>query len=132
MKLIIAIIAIAFALTGCSTLKGPQGPIVLYYAGAKVAEKADPSDVQFVADAIGHLLASDAENIAYASVESWYAEYRLTLKLDPIDREVLEMLVVKPLWEKLKERFGGVSANLTDPQVRASLAAFQGGLLAGI
>lgn len=129
---VLILAALASFYAGCSVLKSQQAPAVLYYAGFKVAAKAQPSEVEFVADAIGYLLNSDAESIAYSAVESWYAEYRLTLKLDPIDREMLEMLVIKPLWDELKKKYGGVEADLTDPQVRASLAAFQSGLLAGI
>lgn len=129
-----ALIGVAFFGYGCATLaENPQLEATAFkLAGYKAAKEAIRKDADnaavaiFVADAIDVVMGEP--EILYERVEAWYREQRERIRMDPIERELLEDLVIVPLWEELKRRYGGAALDLTDPRVRADLIAFKDGV----
>lgn len=124
------------ALWGCASLS-PVARTTLYYtAGYKATAEAvqhhpgNREAAAFIADTIETALAE--EEIAYAAIEVWYRRERERLALDPIDRELLEMLVIKPLYENLKRKYGGVKLRMDNPDVRDAVEAFVSGVRAAL
>lgn len=126
-------------ISGCGSFSmgTPQSQMALYYAGSKAATKAIQSNpgnidkVQLVVDALD-ALQEKGEGIVIETVEQWYKEFRKEIKIDPLDLQMLETIVIFPLWQELKNRYGEVSIGISDPKVVSDLNAFKSGLLRAI
>lgn len=138
-KIFMAMIVSAMLLpTGCfQTFK--ENPALrstgFFYVGWKVASESiehsrgNIEAVESIEKALGFLLQSDAKAIVYSYVENdWYPDIRDKVNLPEIEKQLLEQLFVFPFWERMKEKYGGDSLKLDDPQVRADIASFARGL----
>ncbi len=136
MKIIDILIAL-FILSLCSGCETTSyKPALYYYGGYKATMQAidhhegNREVAEFIVEATDLLLAKRI--VAYSLIEEWYAREREKLHMDAIDRDALELIVIKPLWEKLKSKYQGLSLNLDDPEIKQSVLSFQAGMKAAL
>lgn len=131
-KLLLAAVAVLF-LSACETSNNPYlretGFKLGAYKAAREAIDHHPSNVEVVEGVVATIdLLLQEQSIVYTSIETWWAEEWPKVSMDPIEKELLEDLVIVPLWRKLKERHKGTVLDITNSQVRADIAAFKSGL----
>ena len=125
-----AFAAVALALAGCKTTATKQAG--LYYGGYRAAAEVidrhagNRESIETIADTIDIVLEQD--EILFSALEEWYGKEKAKLGLDPIDQEFLDTLIVRPLWERIKSKYEGISLSLDNPDVQADILAFQAGL----
>jgi len=122
-----------FLLTGCPTTDSYLRETGFKLGGYTAASKAighHAGNVEAVAEVakIIEAVLDEEEGILFAAVEEWYAEYRQTFAVDALELELLEELFIRPLWQRLKRKYGGKILEVRNPQVRADLWAFKEGL----
>lgn len=123
----------AFLFTGCETSNSYLRETGFKLGGYTAASKAighHAGNVEAVAEVaqIIEAVLEEEEGIVFAAVEEWYAQYRETFEVDALELELLEELFIKPLWQRLKRKYGGKILQVRNPQVRADLWAFKEGL----